>query len=103
MTLVTAEQVAERLQVSLPTIRRWTRAGVLPTVPLPGRVVRYDHAAIDEWVASRAVPAEPHRRAGKVRSLPTPTTRGRQAEDPVAAGPSTTRVLRAVSHQGGNP
>src|SRR4051812_33441717 len=45
LCLLTVEQVADRLQVSLRTVRRWTADGTLPSVQL-GRAVRIRPAAL---------------------------------------------------------
>jgi len=40
--LITAEQLAERLSLRPDTIRRWTRAKIIPCLKLSGKVIRYD-------------------------------------------------------------
>ena len=52
---IDAEHVALRVGVSVRTVRTWTAAGLIPHVRLPGRLVRYDGAAVDAWVASHTV------------------------------------------------
>jgi excisionase family DNA binding protein len=52
--LLTAREVAERLNVSPSTILRWTRAGVLPGFRLPGGALRYRADEIEAWVEERA-------------------------------------------------
>ena len=44
--LLTAEELAGRLQVRPSTIRRWAREGRIPTTRLTPKVVRYDLAAV---------------------------------------------------------
>jgi len=44
--LLTAEELAGRLQVRPSTIRRWAREGRIPTKRLTSKVVRYDLAAV---------------------------------------------------------
>ena len=39
--LLTRSQVADFFQVSIKTIRRWEKAGKLPSVPISRNVVRY--------------------------------------------------------------
>lgn len=51
---VTAQQVADHLQVSLGWIRKLTQNGVLPHHRI-GRRVRYNLAEIDRWVADGAL------------------------------------------------
>lgn len=51
---IDAARVAKHLGVSIRTVRAWTAAGLIPHVRLPGRLVRYDIAAVDAWVASHA-------------------------------------------------
>lgn len=51
---LTAPEVATHLGVSTSTIQHWSAAGTIPCIRLPGRLVRYDRAAIDAWAASYA-------------------------------------------------
>jgi len=44
--LLTADELASRLQVRPSTVRRWTREGRIPTVRLSQKVVRYDLVAV---------------------------------------------------------
>lgn len=46
---LTAEQIAEILQVSVKTVRRLTRAGHLPHYRL-GRCVRYRASELEGWL-----------------------------------------------------
>ena len=39
--LLTAREVAELLDVSTETVLRWTRAGKLPAIRLPGGAIRF--------------------------------------------------------------
>jgi excisionase family DNA binding protein len=48
--LLTAEELAGRLQVRPSTIRRWAREGRIPTVRLTPKVVRYDLTAVVDAV-----------------------------------------------------
>lgn len=54
---LTVDEVANYLGVSRRTIYIWLAEGTIPSVELPGRIRRFDRAAIDQWVRSRAVPA----------------------------------------------
>lgn len=55
--LVTARELAEQLGISTGALLRWTRAGQVPAVKLPGGAVRYRPEAIDAWLADRSFPA----------------------------------------------
>ncbi len=44
--VVTREEAAERLRVSVRTIDRYIESGVLPKLQLPGRTVRIPSAAV---------------------------------------------------------
>ncbi len=44
--LLTADELADRLQVRPSTVRRWARERRIPTVRLTPKVVRYDLAAV---------------------------------------------------------
>ena len=54
---LTVVEVARYLGVSRRTILYWLKAGVIPSVELPGRIRRFDRIAIDSWVRDHAVPA----------------------------------------------
>ncbi len=68
MRLLTAAEVAGRLQVPTSWVYRAAREGDLPCVPC-GRYVRFDMADVDDWVArkktssNRAVSANTAKRA----------------------------------------
>ncbi len=53
--LLTARELAELLGVSTDTLLRWTRAGKVPALRLPGGAIRYRPDAIEAWLAERAV------------------------------------------------
>jgi len=44
--LKTIDQAAAALQVSRRTVCRWIRAGTLPSVRLPGRLIRIEERAL---------------------------------------------------------
>jgi excisionase family DNA binding protein len=48
--LFTARQVAELLEVSAETVLRWTRAGELPAIRLPGGAIRYRAELLEGWL-----------------------------------------------------
>ena len=54
---MTIDEVASYLRVSKRTIQTWLSEGMIPCVRLPGRFVRFDQEAVDEWARSLAVPA----------------------------------------------
>ena len=52
--LLTTREVAARLRVSPETILRWHRSGALPGGRrLSTTVLRFDAAALDEWIRGR--------------------------------------------------
>jgi excisionase family DNA binding protein len=50
--LLTRSQVAEILQVTLETVRRWTDDGQLPVIRF-GRLVRYDPRDVEAFIRAR--------------------------------------------------
>jgi len=68
--LLTVEAVAERLDVSPSTVRRWVATGFLPTAPLPGRVLRIPLAALEAIPWQYAPTATP--KAARAISLSSP-------------------------------
>ena len=48
-------RVAERLDISVETVLRWTRRGELPGFRLPGGAIRHREAKLEAWLAGRAV------------------------------------------------
>lgn len=50
MLLLTAEQVAEQLQVKKSRVYEMARLGIIPSVRM-GRQIRFDQRALEEWVA----------------------------------------------------
>lgn len=52
--LLTYQDVAEALQLSVKTVQNYKRAGLLPpTVPLEGNRVRWRAADINAWIQAR--------------------------------------------------
>ena len=55
--LLTAKQVADRLQISLSTVYLWVDQGVLPCIALSRgtrkRCLRFDEEALEHWLEER--------------------------------------------------
>ncbi|MGH7961901.1 MAG: helix-turn-helix transcriptional regulator [Candidatus Binatia bacterium] len=51
--ILTAKELATKLKVSLPAVRRWTREG-LPARPLGGRLVRFELDKALSWLEQRS-------------------------------------------------
>jgi predicted DNA-binding transcriptional regulator AlpA len=52
--LLTARDVAARLSVSVETVLRWHRRGILPGgVRLSSNVLRFDELELEQWLATR--------------------------------------------------
>jgi len=51
--LLTANEVADQLQVQPETVRRWRRRGIIPAVRLSPKVIRYQIAAVIEALTTR--------------------------------------------------
>lgn len=55
--LLTRQQVAERLSVSVDTIKRWERDGKIPRVKLHG-AVRFRPEWLESWIDKRTIKAQ---------------------------------------------
>ena len=65
--LLTREQLAERLQLDVRTLRRLEREGAVPRpVRIGDRIARWRRADIDTWLESGAPPLPQRKRAGSV-------------------------------------
>lgn len=54
--LISAPELAEQMNVSTQTIRRWWKAGQMPAPRRFGRrVIRWRRSDIDEWIEQQAV------------------------------------------------
>jgi excisionase family DNA binding protein len=51
--LLTADEVAAILSVPVTWVRRAARDGLIPSIPLPGRYVRFERADIDVWISAQ--------------------------------------------------
>lgn len=65
--LLTADEVAAKLQVPKRWVEDHTRSGDLPCVLL-GRYRRYRESAIDEWIDERAKPVRLNRPVRRVEA-----------------------------------
>ena len=45
-TFLTAEEIAEKLRVPVSTVREWSREGVIPSVRISHKVIRYEWAEV---------------------------------------------------------
>lgn len=45
-TFVTCREVANRLRVQPATVRRWSREGLIPTVRIRAKVLRFDFSEV---------------------------------------------------------
>lgn len=52
--LIDVEEVAEMIGMSVPWIRKETRRGNIPHLPL-GRRKKYRRAAIEQWIAENEI------------------------------------------------
>ncbi len=72
--VLTAEHVAQLLQMNVDYVRKLTREGVIPAHRFPGRTLRYFTDEVIPWLRAlpgpdtieidTATPAQPRRRAG---------------------------------------
>lgn len=54
-TLITAEQMGERLSLSAGTIKRWANEGIIPCLKLSGKVVRFDPEEVESALRQKAL------------------------------------------------
>lgn len=52
--LLKAQEVADRLSVDPTTVYRWAWEKKIPSVKLPGKVLRFDPEALDEWLKEKS-------------------------------------------------
>jgi excisionase family DNA binding protein len=86
--LLTARELAELLCISPDTLLRWTRAGKVPALRLPGGAIRYRPDAIEAWLVERETAG-----AGVEESPDTPhrARRGGAYPDALSSVPPDTR------------
>lgn len=51
----TAEELAERLTLKPKTIREWARQGVIPSLRISPKVIRFDFDEVEEALKQRAL------------------------------------------------
>lgn len=73
---LTTAEAAKYLRVSIPTLRRWTKAG-LPVIKNGKRWRQYARADLDQWRADHKVGSSDSRRGPS----PTPSDTGRRPSD----------------------
>jgi excisionase family DNA binding protein len=70
--LLTDRDVAAALAVQPETVRRWAACGVLPSVRLGNRLLRFRAEEVERWIEDHATGAHPtvslRRRPGSIRS-----------------------------------
>lgn len=50
--LLTAKEAAERLRISAPTLHRWKKAGIIPSIKFGGNL-RFSEKAIDDFLTKK--------------------------------------------------
>jgi excisionase family DNA binding protein len=61
--LLTAEELADALQVSKRTVKYWLADGVIPAAIREGQILRFDLPAVKRALAKRAAKATPAAKA----------------------------------------
>lgn len=54
-TLITAEQMGERLSLAAGTIKRWASEGIIPCLKLSGKIVRFDPEEVERALKQKAL------------------------------------------------
>ena len=54
-SLVTAEQMGERLSLAAGTIKRWASEGIIPCLKLSGKIVRFDPEEVEKALKQKAM------------------------------------------------
>jgi excisionase family DNA binding protein len=94
--LLTARDVAGELAVSSETILRWTRAGELPAIRLPGGAIRFRREELDAWLEARSTDAA-DRELSDARANRARRGAGYSSVDRLSFGPSDARPLEAAT------
>jgi excisionase family DNA binding protein len=71
--LLTPEQMAEIIGVKLSTIYQWTHQKFIPHVKI-GKLVRFDQAAVLDWIQRRSVRGRSAKRVEVTQLLDRPST-----------------------------
>ncbi len=50
---VTASDIGRQFNLKATTIKRWARRGLIPSIRLTGRVLRFDPAAVEQALRER--------------------------------------------------
>lgn len=58
--LITAAELAKRLHVAPNTVNTWSRMGVIPSLRVSARTVRFDVAKVMEAIAANNKPTANH-------------------------------------------
>lgn len=53
--LLTAEEMALRLRLRPSTIKRWVHEGIIPSIRVSGKVVRFDPKDVESALRKRAI------------------------------------------------
>ncbi len=53
-TYATAHEIGQKLGVKASTVKRWARDGLIPSLRLTGRVLRFDPKAVERALHLRA-------------------------------------------------
>ncbi|MHB9081067.1 MAG: helix-turn-helix transcriptional regulator [Pirellulaceae bacterium] len=71
-SLLTVEDIAERLKVEPATVRQWARGGLLPPpMRLTSRSLRWDRVVLTAWLRSRIGAADIQCLGGRLANGPT--------------------------------
>lgn len=55
MNLIDIKELSKRLSVSQKTIYKWVAENKIPHVKMPNSSVRFDPAAVDNWIKARTI------------------------------------------------